>query len=75
MDHCKREIARYEKKKTSHFSGSKKGMITLLAQGPQIDMNIDMILVTGLAWIEYRRRSDEASSEGVEGVVEAAVGV
>lgn len=75
MDHNKREIARYEKRKKRSVSswlmgsGDKKGVMTLVGQDPQVDMNAELILVTGIAWIEDRRRSDSEVDEIVEAVV------
>lgn len=73
VDQYKRVIARYEKQ-MSLFS-RKMARLILLVQEPNVLANLDMIIVTGLASIEYGRRSDKELEEAGEEVIGALFGV
>ncbi|KAK2747948.1 hypothetical protein FQN57_001539 [Myotisia sp. PD_48] len=81
VDQYKRVVARYEKgkKSSSSFWGSKGGekpkdRFILLVQDPQVLSNLDQIVVTGFAMVEYDRQEDGADEEVASAVVEAVVG-
>ena len=70
VDKYKRVIARYEKRQkgTSMFSRGKQRFI-LLGQGPAVDMNVDMIILTGVATIEYDKQADDDWGEVLENII------
>lgn len=73
VDSYKRVIARYEKQ-SSLFSSRKKSKLILLIQEPNVLANLDMIVVTALASVEYGRRSDKELEEVGGEIIGALVG-
>lgn len=61
IDEQKRVLARYEKKRVSMLSSVKEETFVLCAPG--LEPYVDLIVMTGFASVEYRRRSDDSWNE------------
>ncbi|EAS35430.3 uncharacterized protein CIMG_00784 [Coccidioides immitis RS] len=73
VDQHKRVIARYEKR--SSLLSRQMDQFILLVQDANVIANLDMVIVTGLATIEYTRRSDKEWDEVLEEVAETVFDV